>query len=49
VCALYAPTRALASPYEADLRTADHAAVNGVAFLLNTGFGIVRKKTAFAS
>ncbi len=48
VCALYAPTSALASPYELTCALADHAAVNGVAFLLNTEVSeIVREKDGF--
>ena len=35
-CALYAPTSGLTSPYELTCALADHAAVNGVAFQLNT-------------
>jgi glycerol-3-phosphate dehydrogenase len=36
VCALYVPTSALASPYELTCALADHAALNGVRFLLDT-------------
>ena len=35
VCALYAPTSGLTSPYEMTFALADHAAVNGAAFRLN--------------
>jgi len=34
LCALYAPTSGLTSPYEMTFALADHAAVNGVQFLL---------------
>ena len=34
LCALYAPTSGLTSPYEMTFALADHAAVNGVEFLL---------------
>lgn len=36
VCALYAPTSGITSPYEMTYALADHAAVNGVTFLFNT-------------
>ena len=36
VCALYVPTSGLTSPYELTCALADHAAVNGVAFLPDT-------------
>lgn len=36
ICALYAPTSGLTSPYEMTFALADHAAVNGAQFLLNT-------------
>ncbi len=36
LCALYAPTSGLTSPYELTCALADHAAVNGVAFRLGT-------------
>ena len=36
VCALYAPTSAVVSPYEMTLALAYHAAVNGAEFLRNT-------------
>lgn len=36
VCALYAPTSGITSPYELTCALADHAAVNGVEFMLNT-------------
>ena len=35
LCALYAPTSGLTSPYELTFALADHAAVNGVRFRLN--------------
>ncbi len=35
LCALYAPTSGLTSPYEMTYALADHAAVNGVKFCLN--------------
>ena len=35
LCALYAPTSGLTSPYELTFALADHAAVNGVQFRLN--------------
>ena len=35
LCALYAPTSGLTSPYELTFALADHAAVNGVRFQLN--------------
>lgn len=35
LCALYAPTSGLTSPYEMTYALADHAAVNGVKFVLN--------------
>ncbi len=35
LCALYAPTSGLTSPYEMTFALADHAAVNGVKFVLN--------------
>lgn len=35
LCALYAPTSGLTSPYELTYALADHAALNGAAFLLN--------------
>ena len=36
LCALYAPTSGLTSPYEMTFALADHAAVNGAKFELNT-------------
>ena len=36
VCALYAPTSGVVSPYELTCALADHAALNGVTFLLET-------------
>lgn len=36
VCALHAPTSGLVSPYELTYALADHAALNGVQFCLNT-------------
>ncbi len=36
LCALYAPTSGLTSPYELTCALADHAAVNGVTFTLET-------------
>lgn len=36
VCALHAPTSGITSPYEMTYALADHAAINGVAFQLNT-------------
>ncbi len=44
VCALYAPTSALASPYELTCALADHAAVNGVRFQLDTEVLEIRKE-----
>ena len=53
-CALYAPTSGLTSPYEMTFALADHAAVNGVQFLLGeevigverTGEGLWQVNTA---
>lgn len=43
VCALYAPTSGLTSPYELTFALADHAALNGVRFRLNEeAEGVVR-------
>lgn len=36
LCALYAPTSGLTSPYELTCALADHAAVNGVQFMMDT-------------
>lgn len=36
VCALYAPTSGITSPYELTCALADHAAVNGATFLMET-------------
>ena len=36
VCALYVPTSGLTSPYELTCALADHAAVNGVEFIMDT-------------
>jgi len=44
VCALLAETSGLTSPYELTFALADHAAVNGVEFLLNTEALIIRRK-----
>jgi len=44
LCALYAPTSGLTSPYEMTFALADHAAINGVAFCLNTEVIGVRKQ-----
>ncbi|MCE5342130.1 MAG: NAD(P)/FAD-dependent oxidoreductase [Eubacteriales bacterium] len=47
-CALYAPTSALASPYELTCALADHAAVNGVAFVLHTeALEILKEEAGF--
>ena len=43
VCALYAPTSGLTSPYELTCALADHAAVNGVEFMLETRVDGIRK------
>ncbi|HNW87133.1 MAG TPA: NAD(P)/FAD-dependent oxidoreductase [Candidatus Limiplasma sp.] len=43
VCALLAETSGLTSPYELTFALADHAAVNGVAFLLDTEATEIRK------
>ena len=43
VCALYAPTSGLTSPYELTCALADHAAVNGVNFMLNTRVNAIQK------
>ncbi|MEA4999135.1 MAG: NAD(P)/FAD-dependent oxidoreductase [Candidatus Limiplasma sp.] len=45
LCALYAPTSALASPYELTCALADHAAVNGVRFFMNTEAISIRPET----
>ena len=42
VCALLAPTSGITSPYELTCALADHAAVNGVEFLLDTFVQSVR-------
>lgn len=42
VCALLAPTSGLTSPYELTCALADHAAVNGVTFLLETFVNDIR-------
>ena len=43
LCALYAPTSGLTSPYEMTFALADHAAVNGVKFRLNEEVTSVEK------
>ena len=43
LCALYAPTSGLTSPYELTFALADHAAVNGVSFRLNEEVTAVTK------
>ncbi|MCH5286190.1 MAG: NAD(P)/FAD-dependent oxidoreductase [Christensenellaceae bacterium] len=43
LCALYAPTSGLTSPYEMTFALADHAAVNGVRFRLNEEVTSVEK------
>ncbi|MEG2603519.1 MAG: NAD(P)/FAD-dependent oxidoreductase [Clostridia bacterium] len=43
VCALLAPTSGLTSPYELTCALADHAAVNGVQFMLDTRVTNLRK------
>ena len=43
LCALYAPTSGLTSPYEMTFALADHAAVNGVQFRLNEEVTAVSK------
>ena len=43
LCALYAPTSGLTSPYEMTFALADHAAVNGVKFRLNEEVASVAK------
>jgi glycerol-3-phosphate dehydrogenase len=49
LCALYAPTSGLTSPYELTCALADHAAVNGVRFQLNTeATRITRDGSGFA-
>ena len=42
-CALYAPTSGLTSPYEMTFALADHAAVNGVEFLLGEEVSAVER------
>ncbi len=44
LCALHAPTSGLTSPYELTCALADHAAVNGVKFLLNTRVTDIRRE-----
>ena len=44
VCALYAPTSGLTSPYEMTFALADHAAVNGVSFRLGEAVTDVCRK-----
>ena len=44
LCALYAPTSGLTSPYEMTFALADHAAVNGAEFLLGQEVKIVARK-----
>ncbi len=44
LCALYAPTSGLTSPYEMTFALADHAAVNGVEFLLGREVKSVAQK-----
>lgn len=44
LCALYAPTSGLTSPYEMTFALADHAAVNGVKFLLGQEATTVEQK-----
>lgn len=44
LCALYAPTSGLTSPYELTFALADHAAMNGVVFRLNECVVEVRKE-----
>ena len=43
VCALYAPTSGLTSPYEMTFALADHAALNGAKFCLNEEVSEVKK------
>ena len=44
VCALYAPTSGLVSPYEMTYALADHAAVNGVRFVFDTNVTGLRRE-----
>lgn len=44
LCALHIPTSGLVSPYELTCALADHAAVNGVLFSLNTVVSEIRKE-----
>lgn len=44
LCALYAPTSGLTSPYEMTFALADHAAVNGAEFLLGQEVKSVKRK-----
>ncbi|MEG0049971.1 MAG: NAD(P)/FAD-dependent oxidoreductase [Clostridia bacterium] len=44
LCALHIPTSGLVSPYELTCALADHAAVNGVQFSLNTVVSEIRKE-----
>jgi len=43
-CALLVPTSGLTSPYELTYALADHAAVNGVAFVMNARVSSIRKE-----
>ena len=44
VCALLAPTSGITSPYELTCALADHAAVNGVEFCMNTRVETIRQE-----
>lgn len=44
-CALLVPTSGLTSPYELTYALADHAAVNGVAFVMNARVNAIRKES----
>ena len=44
LCAIYAPTSGLTSPYEMTFALADHAAINGVTFCLSTEVKGIRRQ-----